>query len=104
MLKLFIWGRTHRTNATAKYDVNTGEVKVLKGTVVSEDVKDFTHKEEIKALRLAVTNESGELLKDVEFSNPTAAAQFVCGYSVSGPIAWHVEKHKNLANWLKENK
>lgn len=101
MIKIFIEGRKHRTNAKALYNEKTREVTVLKGSVVSETVSEFRHNDSIIHKRVE-TCEDGIVKKDIVFPNPTVAAQYVCGYSVSGPVAWHVEKHKNLSEWLKE--
>ena len=40
--------------------------------------------------------------KDIVFPKPTVEVQYACGYSLSGSVAWHVEKHKNFSKWLKE--
>lgn len=103
MIDVFIIGRKHRTDAMGKYNPKTKEITLKKGSVVSEDVADFSHKDSILKLRKEIVDKNGKLKVDKAFSNATAAAQFVCGYSVSGPVAWHVEKHKTLSEWLKEN-
>ncbi len=104
MLKLFIHGRNHRTNANALYDEESGKTTVLKGSVISENLSNFGNTSKILALRVENVKEDGVLKKNVVFDNPSLAAQFVCGYSVSGPVAWHLEKHKNLLGWMKENR
>lgn len=103
MITVYIKGRRYRTNVMASYNEVTNETIVKKGSVVSEEVKEFIHKESIEELRKDNVDSSGILIKNIRFSNPTSAAQFVCGYSVSGLSAWHVERHKNLGLWLKEN-
>lgn len=103
MIDVFIQGRNHQTDARGQYNPNNGEIIVIKGTVVSESISDFKQRDSIVALRKDIVDEKGVLKRNTTFKNPTAAAQFVCGYSVSGPIAWHVEKHKTLSAWLKEN-
>ena len=102
MIEVHITGVKHRSNATGKYDEKTENVTVLKGSVVSEDVKVFAASEKIIELRKRYVDENGIVIKNVLFDNPTAAAQFVCGYSVSGPGAWYIEKGKNLAKWKQE--
>ena len=101
MIDVFIKGRRYRTNAHAKYNESTNEIVVIKGSVVSEDIREFVHKEAITELRNTTTDQNGLLTKDLHFNNPTAAAEYVCGYSVSGLLAWHVERHKTLADFLK---
>lgn len=103
MISLFIKGRKHRTKASAVYDETTGIVTVLKGSIVSEQISDFQSSDHIRKLRSEKTDSVGMVLEDIPFKNSTAAAQFVCGYSASGLVAWHVEKHKTLSEWIKEN-
>ncbi len=103
MLDLYIKGQTHRSHAFAKYNEKNGNIRVLKGSIVSEDVKKFANTEKIIQLRRKYVDADGVVNEDVEFNNPTSAAQFVCGYSVSGPGAWRINKHTNLARWKKAN-
>ena len=54
----------------------------------------------MEKLRKEYVNPNNEVNQDVEFDNCTTAAQFVCGYSVSGISAWHTEPHKTLKEFL----
>lgn len=42
------------------------------------------------------------VIKDIVFDSPTAAAQFVCGHSISGILSWRSENGKTLKEILKE--
>lgn len=96
VMSVFYVGRRHRTRATGEYDTNTGKVTVYKGSVVSETIAQFPKTEAIKALRERYTDDKGNLLQNITFDSPSAAAMFVSGYSANGLLAWHVEKHKTL--------
>ena len=102
VLKVFYNGRKRRTQASGEYDTETKKVKVYKDSIVSESVAQFKKTETIKRLRDLYTDTEGVLLQDVTFNSPSTAAMFVSGYSANGLIAWHVEKHKTLKAFLKE--
>lgn len=103
-MKVFYKGRTNRTEAFGEYDKATGKLRVLKGSIVSENVAQFKRTEEIKKLRTQYIDNNGVLLQDKEFSSASTAAAFVVGYSADGLIAWHVEKHLTLKRFLSRNK
>lgn len=44
------------------------------------------------------------LTKDIEFSSPSTAGQFVCGYSVSGMTAWRDTNKRTLKEIVKGGK
>lgn len=101
-MKVFYNGRKNRTKATGEYDVNSGSLTVKKGTIVSETVAEYKNTATIESLRKAYTDENGVLLQDLEFSSASAAASFVAGYSASGMVAWHVDKHIRLKDALQK--
>lgn len=101
-MKVFYNGRKKRTKAIGDYDVNDGSLTVKKGTIVSDTIADYKNSQNIKALREAHTDENGVLLEDLRFTSASAAASFVAGYSASGMIAWHVDKHITLKDALKK--
>jgi hypothetical protein len=45
----------------------------------------------------------GTLQKDVAFSSPTAAAQFVTGRSVNGYIAWRPDNKQSLKEYMTKD-
>ena len=96
VVKVYYYGRRHRTKALGEYDTATRKMTVYKGSVVSESIARFKRTEEIKRLRDQYTNSDGILLEDVTFDSPSTATVFVSGYSVNGLMAWHVEKKKSL--------
>ena len=100
MVEVFIKGRLHRTNAMAVFDEMSGKITVKQGSIVSEDIAEYRNKSKMEKLRKEYVNPNNEVNQDVEFDNCTTAAQFVCGYSVSGISAWHTEPHKTLKEFL----
>ena len=102
ILKVFYKGRIYRTRASGEYDTDTKEVKVYKGSVVSNSIAQFKGAETIKRLRDQYINTEGVLLQDVTFKSPSQAAKFVSGFSTNGLLSWHVENHKVLKTVLQE--
>ncbi len=43
------------------------------------------------------------LLKECSFATPSAAAQFIAGYSINGYDAWKLDNGTTLGDYLKEN-
>lgn len=103
-MKVFYKGRKNRTNAIGEYNPKTGELIVKKGSIVSETIAEFKGAEKVRELRKITVNKKGEVKEDILFKKPSPAAVFVSGYSANGLIAWHVEKHKTLQDYLCETK
>ena len=101
-MRVLYKGRTHRTNAYGEYDLQTGELTVEKGSIVSETVVEFKSASSVKKMREENVDKNGYLKKDLKFSTPSAAAAFVSGYSANGYLSWHVEKHLTLRDALKK--
>ncbi len=101
-MKVFYNGRKNRTKAIGDYDINSGSLTVKKGTIVSETVAEDKNSSTIKSLREAYTDENGVLQEDLKFNSASAAASFVAGYSASGMVAWHVDKHIKLKAALQK--
>jgi len=101
-MKVFYNGRKNRTKAIGDYDINSGSLTVKKGTIVSETVAEYKNSSTIKSLREAYTDENGVLQEDLKFNSASAAASFVAGYSASGMVAWHVDKHITLKAALQK--
>ncbi len=99
-MNIFFKGRGHITNANAVYDEKTNKTIVKKDSVVSEVVLDFPRKNVVEELRKRYVDNKHVVKEDVSFNNPTSAAEFVCGYSVSGPNVWNVEPHKKLKDYI----
>ena len=103
-MEVFYKGRKHRTIAYGDFNPETGHLTVKKGSIVSETIAPFRDSKKIRSLRNGITDESGLLLKDIDFSNPSIAASFVAGYSVNGYLAWHVGKHTKIKDVLSDMK
>lgn len=100
-MQVFIKGRRHITDAKGEYNEKTGELVLYKGSTVSEEVVDFKNRESVLKKREGLIDKNYVVKKDIVFLSASAAAEFVCGYSVNGLNAWHVEKHKYLKDVLK---
>ncbi len=100
-MQVFIKGRRHITDAKGEYNEKTGELVLFKGSVVSEEVVDFRNKATVLKKRETLIDKNYVVKKDIVFSSPSTAAEFVCGYSISGRNAWHVDKHKYLRDFIK---
>lgn len=100
-IEVFYEGRIYRTNAKGTYDPDTGELTVIKGSIVSETVKQFQKTSLINKLREQYTDENGVLLQSITFDNPSLAASFVSGYSSNGLLTWHIDKHRTLRDMKK---
>ena len=101
-MEVFYNGRKNRTKAAGDYDINSGALTVKKGSIVSETVAEYKNTSAIQSLRKEYTDENGVLLKDLKFNSASAAASFVAGYSASGMVAWHVDKHIRLKDALQK--
>ena len=96
-------GRKHRTDATGDYDPESGKLILKKGSIVSENLVSFKGAKKVQKLREENVDTNGILKADLVFATPSAAAEFVAGFSINGLLAWHVEKHKTLHDYI-ENK
>ena len=96
-MKVFISRRDGSVNAEANYDVDSGKMVVLKGSVISPTVRvtqtfstrkiELLRKEHVK---------NGVLIDDVEFKSSTTAANFVLGSSSNGLRTWKDKDGNNL--------
>lgn len=100
-MEVFYKGRKNRTKAYGEYNVSNGSLTVKKGSLVSETVATFKGAATVIELRKKHTDENGVLVQDLMFDSASAAASFVAGYSVSGMLAWHVDKHVTLKDTLE---
>lgn len=85
-------------NATGDYDVETNSLVVKTGSVVSPDIcytKTFRGAKSVERQR--VDNVVDNIVqRDVKFSSPSTAANFVTGRSSNGMIMWKTEEGKSL--------
>lgn len=93
--------------ATAIY--SNGKITVLKGSIISKEyspklkfAKMVSELRNINSPDSAV-NEEGIVTRDVTFSSPSTAAQFVSGNSTNGLLYWKDEFGVSLKNLLDKN-
>lgn len=83
-----------------------GKVIVLQGSTINPSFANYIkgindakrHRDDKESV-----NQNCEVLKDIEFSSPSTAAQFVMGQSRDGYDAWKVEDGRSLGHFLEEN-
>ncbi len=88
-MKLYIIQR-NGIHAEGIYDSQTNHMKVLKGSILSEDVKHsatFKGANSIEKKRASFVVDR-TLKEDVDFKSPSSAANFVTGGSSNGFVAW----------------
>lgn len=103
-MKLFLKNRNDRFDATAEYNLQTGEFVVLKGSRVSDSISNaptFRGAKSIEKKRsLYVKN---NIVQDnIVFTSSSTAGNFVSGQSTDGPRAWKDETGKKLKEILSE--
>lgn len=92
-MDIYLNGRS--CNAKGQYI--DGKVIVLKGSTINREFKIYRHGRRVEKIRNDKNYVDGvTVIKDIEFSTPSAAAQFVLGYSVNGKEAWKYEKGISL--------
>ena len=105
-MKLYLKSRKKLYNATAEYDINTGEIVVLKGSVLSENVVStgsFRGTRPILKAREGCVNDN-ILLENKYFKSSSTAANFVKGSSSNGLICWKDKNGNTLKDILAEVK
>lgn len=79
---------------------------VLRDSMINENISEKSLSENIIKLRKQYLSEgsvvNNVLTKNILFSSPSAAADFVYGYSVSGPLSWKNSNGKSLKDINKE--
>ena len=93
-MKVYLDRKNDLTKAEGEYDRKKGTLIVKKGSVVSKEVRysnTFHGSQAIEKLRSQYVID-GIVHKDVAFSSASAAANFVCGSSTNGLIAWKTDK------------
>lgn len=84
--------------AVGEYNPETKELLVLAGSVLSSDVSKsptFRGAKSIVKQREGII-ENNLLLRDVSFTSPSTAANFVTGRSANGLIAWKDSQNRTL--------
>lgn len=103
-MKIILKGRKDLYEATGDYNLETGEVKVFKNSIVS---KDIAHSETFKGANTIEKLRKGKLEKsklkeDMIFKSLSTAANFVTGRSTNGLIAWKSEDGKKMKDIIKK--
>jgi len=98
-----IYMRSNRGKYDAQGAYNDGKVIVYKGSRInvyySENFKRHASAEAYRKDPSCV-DKNGNVLKDCVFTSLSAAAQFVCGWSVNGRVTWKVDKKTDMRHWL----
>lgn len=97
-MKVFLDRKKDLTKAEGEYDRKKRTLIVKKGSIVSKEVRcssTFHGSQTIEKLRSQFVID-GIVNEDVTFSSASAAANFVCGSSTNGLIAWKTDKGVKL--------
>lgn len=92
-MKVYLVREKKNINATGEFDIETKELTVKKGSMVSEDI---AHTEKFRGTRTiektrSETVENNVVVKDVHFKSASTAANYVTGSSTNGLIAWKAD-------------
>lgn len=111
MDKIMVYMKNQKGSSeyNAKAEYYGDKIVVLKGSKINSKVASSST---FKLNSLAQSarkekqnfNENFVLTKNVEFRSPSTAGQFVCGYSVSGMIAWRDKNKRTLKDIIKGGK
>lgn len=101
-MKISLRSRDGSFFAEGEFKKTTNEVIVKKGAKVSENVVSTAKMpmKKIIALRKQYI-ESSILNCNLVFKSPSAASNFVAGYSTNGWEMWKVDKKKSLKDFIK---
>ena len=92
-MKVLLQSKKKNVDAQGEYSLETGELTVKKGSVLSETLstsKTFRGRKSIEKSRYGRMN-GAILTEDVHFSSPSTAANFVMGGSSNGKRLWKTE-------------
>lgn len=101
---VYLIRKKNNVSATGKYDPDTKQLTVLKGSRVSDSIA-YTEK-----FRGAVTIEKNRadtvkdslVVEDITFKSASTAANFVTGSSTNGLTAWKDENGRTLRQIIDE--
>lgn len=104
-MKIYIKREKSGINVVGEYNVETKEVTVKKGSVVSENI---AYSEKFKGAKTIEHHRAGVikdriLIKDMVFKSASTAANFATGASTNGLIAWKTEDGKKLKDALSND-
>lgn len=105
-MKVIMKNRNGYEEYKAYGEYKNGKITVLKDSKIRTDIVNsntFKLSNVAKKYREDINYVKNNIvLKDIVFDSPTAAAQFVCGHSISGILSWRTESGKTLKNAIKE--
>lgn len=105
-MKVYMRGRNNRYYANGEFDPKTGHLTVFKNSTINKDSLYSSEKFRLKKvakLRGRYVKDN-ILTKDIEFSNPSFAANFVVGQSVNGWLRWNDEKKEKIDKYRNREK
>ncbi len=103
-MKVFMKRRNQSCDAVGEYNVDTKELIVKAGSVVSEkisDTKTFRGKARLGELRNMYVSQ-GKVKEDVRFTSPSTAANFVSGGSTNGLRTWKLSDGRSIKQYLED--
>lgn len=103
-MKIVLKSRKDVYEATGDYNLETGEVKVYKNSIVSKEIahsEKFKGSNTIEKLRKGKI-EKNKLKEDMTFKSLSTAANFVTGRSTNGLIAWKTEDGKKMKDIIRK--
>ena len=101
-MKVYVRKEKLGVNAMGEYNVETGSLIVLKGSVVSPDIANsekFRASSSIAKQRKD-TVKNNKTVCDVSFKSPSTAGNFVTGRSTNGYVVWCDDSGKKLKDIL----
>ena len=93
-MRVELVSRKMQVNAVGEYTPESGELIVLKGSIVSlslSESKTFRGRKSIEKAR-EDTIEGNAVIKDITFKSPSTAANYVTGGSSNGMRLWKTEE------------
>lgn len=102
MKKIKVFLKSKKYDAKGYYEA--GSITVLKGSIICSEFKEnYAYSPKVKAYRDSkeFVDENFVVKKDILFSSPSTASQFVLGYSSNGWKCWRTE-NKEYIEVLKE--
>ena len=90
--------------AVGEYDGQ--RVTILPNSKINPTLSYAAMSERIKSMRNnpEYVSAEGIILKEIEFGNPSSAAQFVTGRSVNGYISWRIDDKISLKEYREKSK
>lgn len=98
-MKIYLSPKNKKYYAVANYDIKSKKTRVLKGSIVSKDIKCFKGERKVQTLRNKLVKD-GVLQEDIEFNSLSTAASFISGRSKNGLLSWKTENKISMKQYL----